>query len=227
MKVLLLGATGLVGEHCLKKLIASPKVKEVIAPTRRILWVKDQRVSNPLIDFDRLDEYPELFEVDAIFCCLGTTMRQAGSRRNFLKVDFQYCMDAAELGRAAGVQAMLLVSAVGASHRSPWFYSRVKGQLEDHLKELEFPWLSIYRPSLLIGSREQLRLGEHLMGRAFPYVAPVLQGPLKSLQGIEGEVLAQAMVNEVINLDYNQLNHHQVNVYTYADIVRLSEKSVA
>ena len=97
MKVLLLGATGLIGRHCLLGLLKQAAVEEVIAPTRRNLSIKDKKLYNALVDFDRLDEYAELFQVDAIICCLGTTIKQAGSKANFKKVDYQYCVDAAEL----------------------------------------------------------------------------------------------------------------------------------
>ncbi|HCB38892.1 MAG TPA: nucleoside-diphosphate sugar epimerase, partial [Gammaproteobacteria bacterium] len=81
--------------------------------------MRDQSLHNVLVDFDRLDEYPELFEVDAIICCLGTTIKQAGSRARFRQVDYQYCLDAAELGRAHSAKTFSLVSAIGAYERSP------------------------------------------------------------------------------------------------------------
>ncbi len=223
MKVLLLGATGLVGEYCLKYLLATPEVSEIIAPSRRTIPLKNQKLTNALVDFDRLDEYSELFDVDAILCCLGTTLKQAGSRRNFKKVDFQYCMDAAELGRSTHVKAFLLVSAVGASDRSPWFYSRVKGQLESHLVELEYPVLSIYRPSLLLGEREKLRLGEQAAGKLFPLLSPFLRGPLAPYKAVSGDKLAQAMVNELLAMELRMDVGPKVNLYTYDEIVKLAK----
>ena len=92
MSVLLMGATGLIGRHCLEHLIASPYVDKVVAPTRKTINNRDKKLRNVLIDFDNLDEYQELFQVDAIICCLGTTIAKAGSRSGFRRVDFQYSL---------------------------------------------------------------------------------------------------------------------------------------
>ncbi len=222
MKVLLLGATGLIGRHCLHALLNEPKVTEVLAPTRRNLSIKDQKLYNALVDFDRLDEYPHLFEVDSIICCLGTTIKQAGSKSNFKKVDFQYCVDAAELGRAHNVKSFYLVSALGSSQSSLFFYSRVKGELEDHLKELAYQNLSIYRPSLLLGEREESRLGETLASKFMPVFNPLLKGVLSPYKAIPGKWVAQAMVNECVA--HQESNHQfpQVNVYTHDNIVKMA-----
>ena len=148
LTVLLAGATGLIGSHCLDYLLADPKVKKVIAPTRRTLSNTSKKLRNVLVDFDRLDEYEELYHCDAIICCIGTTIRQAGSKAAFKQVDLQYCLDIAELGRTYEAKAFYLVSAMGADPSSLFFYSRVKGELERHLIQLEYDYLSIYRPSL-------------------------------------------------------------------------------
>lgn len=221
--MLLLGATGLIGRHCLTELLNESKVTEVVAPTRRNLSLKDKKLYNALVDFDRLDEYSELFDVDAIICCLGTTIKQAGSRRNFKKVDYQYCIDAAELGRTHNVKRFYLVSALGSSQNSPFFYSRVKGELEDHLKELQYQNLSIYRPSLLLGSREQNRMGEAFASKVFPALNPLMMGLLADYRAIPGKWVAKAMVHECVMSGDVINNQHKVNVYTYDDIVRMAE----
>ncbi|AUM14738.1 NAD(P)H-binding protein [Ketobacter alkanivorans] len=223
MKVLLLGATGLIGRHCLSDLLATSQISEVIAPTRRSLQMKDQALHNVLVDFDRLDEYPELFEVDAILCCLGTTIKQAGSRERFKLVDYQYCMDAAELGRAHSAKSFSLVSAIGASARSLVFYSRVKGQLEDHLKELEYPSLSIFRPSLLLGDRQEARLGEAAASLVAPLFNPLLVGSLSAYKAIEANVVAKAMVNDCLaSATIEPGSKPKVKVYSHDKIVKLA-----
>jgi uncharacterized protein YbjT (DUF2867 family) len=222
MKVLLLGATGLIGQHCLSYLLNSNQVTEVIAPTRRSLQVKVQQLHNVLVDFDRLDEYQELFEVDAILCCLGTTIRQAGDRSSFKKVDYQYCLEAAELGRAHTAKAFYLVSAMGAAEHSPFFYSRVKGQLEQHLRDLKYPILSIYRPSLLLGDRQEHRLGEVVAGKLAPLFNPLLVGKLSAYRAISADTVAKAMVNECINMPATSTAQCKVNVHTHDRIVKLA-----
>lgn len=223
MKVLLLGATGLIGHHCLQLLLSAPGVTQVIAPTRRTLPNKDARLQNVLIDFDRLDEYPELFDVDVILCCLGTTMKQAGSRENFRKVDYQYCRDAAELGRSHRARAFLLVSAIGASASSPVYYSRVKGELEQHLRSLEYDYLSIYRPSMLLGDRSEFRLGEALYARVTPLVDLFMRGPLKPYHAIQASTVARAMVNEALQLGRAVPVGPKVAVHSYENIVKLAQ----
>ena len=222
MKVLLLGATGLVGQFCLAQLLNSPAASEVIAPTRRSLQMLDRKLHNALVDFDRLDEYPELFDVDAILCCLGTTIKQAGSRDQFEKVDYEYCIEAAELGRTRCAKAFLLVSAVGASANSMVFYSRVKGKLESHLRSLEYPVLSIYRPSLLVGDRQQNRLGEELGGKLMGLLNPLLVGSMSQYRSIPAETVARAMVNECLQLESLSLKLPKVNLYTHQQIVKLA-----
>lgn len=222
MRVLLLGATGLIGRYCLSFLLQEDEISEVVAPTRRSLQIKDQRLHNVLVDFDRLDEYRELFEVDAILCCLGTTIRQAGSKENFRLVDYQYCLDAAELGRANSVPSFLLVSAIGASQYSPFFYSRVKGELEEHLIELEYPKLSIFRPSLLIGDREEQRLGEMAAAKIAPLFNPLLVGGMSAYKAIDAEVVAKAMVNDCLT-GHKQIDAgSRVKVYSHDKIVTLA-----
>lgn len=223
MKVLLLGATGLIGHHCLEYLLAAPAVSQVIAPTRRTLPNRDAKLRNLLVDFDRLDEYPELFDVSTILCCLGTTIKQAGSRENFRKVDYQYCVDAAELGRAHRAKAFLLVSAIGASASSPVFYSRTKGELERKLRSLEYDYLSIYRPSMLLGDREQFRLGEAIYARVTPLVDLFMQGPLKPYHAIKAQTVARAMVNEALQQGELIPAGPKVQIHVYENIVKLAQ----
>lgn len=222
MKVLLLGATGLIGHHCLSYLLNDKKISELIAPTRRTLQVRDQSLHNVLVDFDRLDEYPELFEVDAILCCLGTTIKQAGSRERFRQVDYQYCLDAAELGRIHSVKSFSLVSAIGASDRSPMFYSRVKGQLESHLRELEYPVLSIFQPSLLLGDRQEQRLGEMAAAKVAPLFNPLLIGSMSNYKAIKADVVARAMVNDCLHSQPESGSKPKVRVYRHDKIVKLA-----
>ena len=172
-RVLLAGATGLVGSEILRGLVGDDDVVEVRALVRRPL---DPALGSPkmrelVADFDALDAHPEWFRVDQILCALGTTIRQAGSQRAFRRVDFDYPLELARLGRAQGARHFLLVSVVGADARSRVFYSRVKGELEDAVRRVGYPALTIARPSFLLGPRRERRLGEVVMKRvaqAFP-----------------------------------------------------------
>ena len=170
-KVLLLGATGLVGRECLRLLSADPTVETIVVPVRRPLGIDvgSAKVRETVVNFDALAAQPELFKVDQIFSALGTTIKQAGSKSEFHRVDFDYPAAAARLGVAQGARHFLLVSAVGASSSSRLFYNRVKGELEDALRTLPYRSVTIVRPSLLVGNRKPARLGEQI-GRRLGWI---------------------------------------------------------
>jgi uncharacterized protein YbjT (DUF2867 family) len=148
--ILILGATGQVGGELLKLALADPRVDRVTAPTRRPLQPQP-RLLNPIIDFGNLPEDEAWWQADIAFCALGTTLRQAGSRAAFYRVDHDAVSDSAQRLRAAGTPVLGLVSSLGADPTSRIFYLRVKGETERDLVTLAFPSLVLIRPSLLIG----------------------------------------------------------------------------
>jgi uncharacterized protein YbjT (DUF2867 family) len=145
-----------------------------------------------LVDFDHLDRHESLFDADAIVCALGTTMRAAGSREAFRRVDCEYPLAMARLGRRRGVAHFLLVSALGASPSSRVFYNRVKGEVERGLEELGFPSLTIVRPSLLLGDRGERRLAESI-GQWVSRIAPA------RWRGVPAARVAAALVRSIEN----------------------------
>jgi len=165
--VALLGATGLVGRHCLD-LLASDRAFEriVVIARRRFGEATAPRVEGHIIDLDHLDQHPELLGVDQVMCALGTTIKAVGgSRERFRAVDYDIPLSAARLALKQGARHFLLVSALGADANSRVFYSRVKGELEDALRTLGFRSVTIVRPSLLLGARSEFRLGEEIAKR--------------------------------------------------------------
>ncbi len=159
-KALLLGATGLVGQDCLANLLESDEYDQVRVLCRRPLSVEHLKLDVQVIDLDDMQACQSSFQVDDVFCCLGTTMKKAGSRQAFRHVDHDLVVLAGQMALRAGVQRFLVVSAVNANARSPFFYSRVKGQMERALIKLELPLLAILQPSLLRGQREDRRPAE-------------------------------------------------------------------
>jgi uncharacterized protein YbjT (DUF2867 family) len=160
---LVIGATGLVGRELVRQLAARPGFDRVVVLARRPLSASPgQNVETVIADFDHLERQPDAFRVTHLFCALGTTIRQAGSRERFRQVDYGYPLRAAELARAAGARHYLLVSSIGAAPGARGFYLRVKGELEEALGRLAFPSLTIVRPSLLLGDRAEFRLGERI-----------------------------------------------------------------
>lgn len=157
--VLLTGATGLVGSHLLRLLVADARISSIIAPTRRALPPL-AKVTNPVED-DLTDVLRPLeTPVDIVFCCLGTTRKQAGSKEAFIHVDYTLVVDTALAGQRLGAQHLLVVSAHGAKARSPFFYNRVKGEMENALRHQHWPRLTLVRPSLLLGERSEKRGAE-------------------------------------------------------------------
>lgn len=153
-QVLLTGATGLVGGHLLRLLQNEPRISTIAAPTRRSL-APAEGVFNPH-DPQLTDALAQVVDpVDIVFCCLGTTRREAGSKEAFVHADYTLVVDTALTGKRLGAQHMLVVSAMGANAHSPFFYNRVKGEMEAALIEQDWPRLTIARPSMLSGEREK------------------------------------------------------------------------
>lgn len=223
MKVMLLGATGLTGGQVLQGLLAREEVDQVVALVRHRLPTLHDKLAQHEVDFDNLDAHASLFDVDTIICCLGTTIKKAGSQAQFRKVDLGYPLKAAELGRSHDVRAFILMSAIGASSSSAIFYNRVKGELEDALEDLGYPYLSIYHPSLLLGDRKEQRTAEALGIKAMPLVNRLLIGPLDKYRGIEAATVAQAMVNEVCSLATEAAAERVLQVREYDEIRQLAE----
>jgi uncharacterized protein YbjT (DUF2867 family) len=199
--VLLVGGTGLVGKACLKLLARDPRVAEIRSLVRRssgaaVTGVAHaNRVIEHVVDFDRLDtvhDSDEIFAVDAVICALGTTIRTAGSQAAFRKVDFEYPLRVGASGRRHGATRYALVSAVGASSHARTFYSRVKGEVEEGLLKLDYPAVTIVRPSFLMGERAESRPLE-TVARQFGMILPL------KWRSIRAEAVARALIDGALN----------------------------
>lgn len=175
-KLLIAGATGLVGSHALRLALADERVAQVVAPTRRPLPAHP-KLLNPIEDFAHLPPLAPWWQVDAVVCALGTTMAKAGSKAAFEAVDYDMPLNVARLALRQGAQAFALNSALGANPDSRVFYSRVKGELEQSLRAMKNPGfasLTFVRPGLIGGQRQEHRLGENLAIVATRLLAPLL-----------------------------------------------------
>jgi uncharacterized protein YbjT (DUF2867 family) len=191
---LLAGATGLVGGLLLRRLADSADYGEVRVIGRRPPTHEHGKIRFIASDFSNLDAHAADLAVDDVFCCLGTTIRAAGSRPAFERVDYHMVVDLARAARKAGARRFLVVSAVGASQRSAAFYSRVKGRMEAAVSALGFDAVHIVRPSLILGDREQRRPAEDLAQRVAPLLSPLFVGPLKKYRAIGADDIAEAML---------------------------------
>jgi uncharacterized protein YbjT (DUF2867 family) len=147
-----------------------------------------------IFDFDNLQHYEQLPIADTVFCCLGTTIKKAGSQEAFKKVDYDYPLALAKTMRNKGAAHFLIVTALGSDAQSMFFYNRVKGELEEALIGLQFPSLSIFQPSLLLGERKEQRLGEDFAKFFMPLITPLLAGSLRKYRAIQAADVAKAML---------------------------------
>ncbi|MDR6831646.1 uncharacterized protein YbjT (DUF2867 family) [Bosea sp. BE271] len=173
MKLMLLGATGLVGQNALQLALADSRIDQVVAPTRRPLS-EHPKLLAPIIDFENLDDEADWWSVDAVICALGTTIKTAGSQAGFYRVDHDYPLACAQLALRHHAKAFVLNSAIGADVTSRFFYNRVKGEVERDIAGLNFASLTIVRPGLIGGERQEFRRGERLALVALRLLSPML-----------------------------------------------------
>jgi uncharacterized protein YbjT (DUF2867 family) len=198
-RALVAGASGLIGAHCLRRLLACTVYAEVLALVRRPLPLTHARLTQAVIDFDALPASLPAGGFDDVFCCLGTTIGKAGSQPAFRRVDFDYPVALAHAVRERGAQRFLLVSALGANAASSVFYNRVKGEVEQAVAAagIEHTWC--FRPSLLLGARSERRAGERAAILFARLAAPLLLGPLARYRAIEAAAVAAAMVEVAVH----------------------------
>ena len=191
---LLFGATGLVGKELMKRLLEDPHYNKVLIFVRRKMLIKHLHVEVVPIDFDALDSSAEFIKGDNCFCALGTTMKKAGSREAFRKVDYEMVLNVARIAKQNGVKKFIVISSIGANPASSNFYLKTKGEMEEALKQLAFDQLTIVRPSFLMGNRNEFRLGERIGILFAKILGPFMIGPIKKYRPISAKRLAKAML---------------------------------
>jgi uncharacterized protein YbjT (DUF2867 family) len=191
---MVVGSTGLIGRSLVHQLIKQGI--SVKALTRTDQSVSDSICEYIKVNFDALELSSELLsDVKDMYICLGTTIKKAGSKEAFQKVDIQYCIDVAREAEKNGVRNLSIITSVGSDPKSSNFYLKTKGLIEEQISDLNFDSISIHRPGLLIGSRKEMRAGESLGQMIYPFlVNPFLVGHLTKYKSVEAEVLAKALM---------------------------------
>ena len=196
MKALIIGATGATGKDLLLQLLADDTYTEVHCFVRKPMSISHPKLHAHVVNFDTPEAWADLLQGDVAFSCLGTTLAVAGSKEAQWRVDYDYQYTFAQQCKAYGVPTFVLVSAAMANAQSKVFYNRMKGQLEDAVKALDFPSLLIFQPSILIRSNSD-RGVENFTVKAFNFLNKL--GILKRYRPMPTEILAEKMLSAVYN----------------------------
>lgn len=198
---IVIGASGLVGNELLHLLLNDKNYIEVKVFVRKELNLQHLKLKQVVVDFNNLNINKAEIKADVVFCCIGTTMKKAGSKDAFLKVDYDIPLNFAEYAKANGIGRFAIVSSLGADASSSNFYLNVKGKVEQELKKIGFDNLIIVRPSMLLGERNEFRLGELIGKKIMKFFSFVFVGKLKKYKAIEAKVVAKAMIKLVDCVD--------------------------
>lgn len=197
---LLFGASGLIGGFCLRLLVESPVYEKVICFGRKELSIQHEKLSQHIINFDELYAYEELIKGDDLFYCIGTTIKKAGSKAAFRKVDLEYPLEIAVAASLNDVGQLILVSAVGADSNSLIFYNHIKGELEKRIKRLNFWSIHIMQPAILLGERKENRPLERVGMIVSQGLNSVIGNLLGKYKPVNAEDVAKAMIIAAQNL---------------------------
>ena len=201
---LVFGATGLVGSFLVNELAENEIYEKVKVFNRRKQHYTHNKISEIQVDFDKISEYIHEFKGHDAYCCLGSTLKKAGSKENFFKIDHDLPLEIAKICSTNDVGSFIAISSIGANSGSSNYYLRTKGLMELHIQELDFDQLVFVRPSMLVGPRKEFRFGE-LFGKII--MAPInylLVGKLKKYRSIHSKTVAKAMI-QIANMPMDKL----------------------
>ncbi|CAM3979437.1 oxidoreductase [Flavobacterium sinopsychrotolerans] len=191
---LIIGSTGLIGSELLNLLLESSHYAKVITFVKRDTGIKHPKLTQHIIDFDKPETYKNLVVGDDFFCTIGTTIKKAGSKKDFRKVDFEYPRQFAAFALQNKVQKYLIISSLSADANSGNFYLKTKGEIQDFLKDCNFESVAVLQPSLLLGNRTEFRLGEKVGAFFMKTLSFLFLGNLKKYKPIEGKTVAKALL---------------------------------
>ena len=204
MKIaLLFGSSGLVGGHLLNQLIKDTNYSKIKLFVRSVPEISDSKVEIIKTDFNNLENHKEDIKGDDSFFCIGTTKQNSPDKDKYRRVELEIPKEIAKIAKSNLVNSFVFVSALYANPKSSGEYIRLKGLVEEELKELNFPKLGIMRPSFLIGNRKEKRISETIGIFVFKLLSPLLLGPLKKMKPIHSETVAKAMI-AIIQKDIQQ-----------------------
>jgi uncharacterized protein YbjT (DUF2867 family) len=191
----LIGSTGLIGSFLVRKLLADSAITKVISISRKSLEISNPKLAEVLIsDLAELPAIESKIRGELYFCCLGTTIKAAGGKENFEKVDHAAVVAFTKIAKAHDAKSFTLISAMGANARSMFFYNQIKGRTENDVRALELRSLIIFRPALLVGPRREFRLGERILTKTLVPLSRLLPTRIQKSLVTKAETLATRML---------------------------------
>jgi uncharacterized protein YbjT (DUF2867 family) len=215
---IVIGASGLIGKTLIRKLLEDNRYNSVKVFVRRSINISNSKLAEHIVDFDRITNWKNKITGDELYSAMGTTIKKAGSKEAQYKIDVTYQYEFAKAAAENGVKSYFLVSSSGANAESKFFYMRIKGELEEKVKILSFNKIRIFRPSLLLGERDEKRFGEKAAERLLKIVVPLFPF-LKNQRPIEGEKVARAMI-----VSTNEDDKERIKIFEPLEIFILADK---
>ncbi len=191
--VIIAGATGLTGGHLLKFLLDDPDIEQVKVIGRKKPELVHPKIKFLSTDFSDIEQISKFIQGNQCYCCLGTTIKKAGSKEAFKKVDLEIPVLLGQIAKKNKIPVFAVVSSIGADASSSNFYLRTKGQMENEILQLSFENTIIARPSLLLGKRKEFRFGEESGKLVIKGLSLLFIGPLRKYRGIESKTVAHAI----------------------------------
>ena len=188
-------STGLIGRNVIE--VLSNTNQSVVALSRRSISNLPHNITELIIDFDAFEKHGSLPPCSNVFICLGTTIKTAGSKENFRKVDIDYCLSIAKKAQKSGAETLSLISSIGANSSSKNFYLKTKGELEEAIQDLGFSTVNIFRPSFLVGERSEKRMAEKVAIKLAKIMDLILIGSASKYRSVKAELLAKTMVSKI------------------------------
>jgi uncharacterized protein YbjT (DUF2867 family) len=195
--IIILGASGLIGHEVLNQALENSQIEQIIILVRKSINLKHNKLTEVITDFKNLSEINSNVMGDALICCLGTTRKKTPNLQEYKNIDFGLTVEIAKIAKENDVQQIHLISAIGAHPNSKIFYNRLKGETEEAVINLQFPETIIYRPSLLIGKRNEFRFGELVAQKLAPIFDFFLIGSLKKYHSISADSIAKSVLNRI------------------------------
>ncbi|MDY6799959.1 MAG: NAD-dependent epimerase/dehydratase family protein [Bacteroidota bacterium] len=220
---IIFGATGLTGSYLVKKLTQNGQYQNIKVFNRRIQNYDNTKIEEYLINYNQINEYAHEFKADDVFCCLGTTLKKAGSKEKFFEIDHDLPIQIARICQNNHCETFIAISSIGANPDSKNYYLRTKGMMEQEILNLDFSFQAVVRPSMLLGKRNESRPTEALGKIIMKFCGFLFVGKLKKFRGIHAQTVAKAMIR--IANQQNYFSKAGKNIFESDELKKIAEKN--